>query len=100
MQQQSDPGGAPERTRLSWRRTSLTATVSAILLLRFALQHHNHAVATTVSALAALLWVTLIVLIQRRVRALPTTLTSARHLILTTLGCLGLGVLGVVLIAV
>lgn len=94
-----DPGGAPERTRLSWRRTSLTATVSVILLLRFALQHHSHAVAITVSALTALLWVTLLVLIQRRVHALPATLASARPLILTTLGCLCLGVLGVVLIA-
>jgi uncharacterized membrane protein YidH (DUF202 family) len=96
----TDPGGAPERTRLSWRRTSLTATVSAILLVRFALQHHNRAVAITVSALTALLWVTLIVLIQRRVHDLPASLASARTLILATLGCLGLGVLGVVLIAV
>ena len=95
----SDPGGAPERTRLSWRRTSLTATVSAILLLRLALEHPNRALAITVSALAALCWVTLLVLVQKRVRALPATLTSATPLILTTLGCLGLGVLGVVLIA-
>src|SRR5690349_18352425 len=96
----SDPGVAPERTRLSWRRTSLTATVAAILLLRFALQHHNRALAITVSALAALLWVMLLVVVQRRVRSLPATLTSAMPLILTTFACLCLGVLGVVLIAV
>ena len=97
---QSDAGGAPERTRLSWRRTSLTATVSAILLLRLALQHHHRALAITVSALTALAWVTMLVLIQKRVRALPATLPSATPLLLTTLGCLCLGVLGVVLIAV
>jgi uncharacterized membrane protein YidH (DUF202 family) len=96
----TDTGGAPERTRLSWRRTSLTATVAVILLLRLALEHHNRALAITVSALAALSWVTAIVFIQRRVRALPATLTSATPLVLTAVGCLCLGVLGVVLIAV
>jgi hypothetical protein len=78
----------------------LSATVSAILLLRFALQHHNRAVAIAVSALAALTWVMLLVLIQKRVRALPATLASGAPLTLITLGCLSLGVLGVVLIAV
>lgn len=94
-----DISGAPERTRLSWRRTSLTATAAAILLLRLALQHHNRALAITVSALTALCWVTLVILVQRRVRTLPASLTSALPLILTTAGCLCLGVLGVVLIA-
>jgi len=98
MRPQSDPGGAPERTRLSWRRTSLSATVATILLLRLALEHHSRAVTITVSAFAALAWVTTIVLIQTRVRALPATLTSAAPLVLTTLGCLCLGALGVVLI--
>jgi uncharacterized membrane protein YidH (DUF202 family) len=96
----NDRGGAPERTRLSWRRTSLTLTVAAILLLRLALQHHNRALAITVSALAALTWVVLLVLVQRRVHALPAALTSAVPLVLATLGCLCLGILGVVLIAV
>ena len=100
MPQQSDRGVASERTRLSWRRTSLTATVAAILLLRLALQHQNRSVAIAVSAIAALGWVVLIVLVQRRLRALPATLASARPLVLITLACLGLGVLGVVLIAV
>lgn len=96
----TDPGGAPERTRLSWRRTSLTLTVAAILLLRLALQHPNRALAITVSALTALAWVMALMLIHYRVRALPATLTTTRPLVLTTLGCLCLGILGVVLIAV
>ncbi|HZN97261.1 MAG TPA: DUF202 domain-containing protein [Gemmatimonadales bacterium] len=95
----TDPSGAPERTRLSWRRTSLTLTAAAILLLRLALQHPNRALAIIVSALTALAWVMALMLIHSRVRALPATLTSAGPLVLTTLGCLFLGVLGVVLIA-
>lgn len=97
--QQTDPGVAPERTRLSWRRTSLSATVAAILLMRLALTHPNRALAITISALGALSWVALLVVVHRRVHALPATLTSALPLVLTTLGCLCLGVLGVVLIA-
>jgi IS4 transposase len=97
---QRDPGVAAERTRLSWRRTSLTATVAAILLLRLALGHHNRPLAIAVAAVTALCWVMLLVVVQRRVRALPATLTSAVPLVLTTLACLCLGLLGVVLIAV
>jgi len=97
---QTDKSGSPERTRLSWRRTSLSITVAAILLLRLALYHPNKPLAITVSALTGLSWVLLLVLIQRRVRALPATLTSAAPLLLITLMCLCLGVLGVVLIAV
>lgn len=95
-----DTGGAPERTRLSWRRTSLTASVVTILLARLALQHTNRAVAVTVAALTGLLWVLLVVLIQRRVHALPAALRSTAPLLLTTLACLVLGLLGVVLIVV
>ena len=95
-----DTGGSAERTRLAWRRTSLSATVAAILLLRLALNHPHPGLAIAVSALAALSWVTLLVLSQRRVRALPATLVSAAPLVLTTAGCLCLGLLGVVLIAV
>jgi uncharacterized membrane protein YidH (DUF202 family) len=99
MPPRSDPGVAAERTRLAWRRTSLTATAAGVLLLRLALVHHNRPVAVIVTAVAALLWVVMMILIQRRMRALPSTLSSATPLVLTTLGCLGLGVLGVVLIA-
>ena len=99
MTPEEDAGLAVERTRLSWRRTSLTLTVAVILLLRLALQHHNRTLAIVVSALTALGWVMALILIHSRVRALPATLTSARPLVLTTLGCLCLGILGVVLIA-
>lgn len=93
-----DPGVAAERTRLSWRRTSLTATISALLLVALALQHQSRSVAIAVSAVAALCWVILIALVQRRVSTLPGTPVSARLLVLFALACLSLGILGVVLI--
>ncbi|WP_037870567.1 DUF202 domain-containing protein [Streptomyces sp. SPB074] len=34
-----DPGLQPERTRLAWRRTSLSATVAGVLALKAALAH-------------------------------------------------------------
>jgi uncharacterized membrane protein YidH (DUF202 family) len=93
-----DPSGSPERTRLAWRRTSLSSTVVAVLLLRLALHHQNRAIAITVSALAAIGWVFSLVVIQHRVHALPRTLASPRPLIATAASCLLLGALGVVLV--
>lgn len=93
-----DSGRAPERTRLAWRRTSLSATAAVILLVRLALEHTDRTLAITVAALAGLLWVLLVVLTQRRVQALPVALRSTATLLLTTLACLALGLLGVVLI--
>ncbi|MEU6443447.1 DUF202 domain-containing protein [Streptomyces sp. NPDC047046] len=34
-----DPGLQPERTRLAWRRTALSATVAGVLALKAALAH-------------------------------------------------------------
>lgn len=64
------PDSATERTRLSWRRTSLVATVVAILLVRLAL-HQGTGVG--VVGIAALCWVGLLVVIQRRVNTLSRT---------------------------
>lgn len=95
----ADRGGAPERTRLSWRRTSLTATVVVLLLGRFALEHRQNATtAIPVVALAAICWVTVLAAIQSRVHALPETLGSTRVPILVAAACLILAALGVVLV--
>lgn len=92
-----DRGASPERTRLSWRRTSLVATVVAILLGRMAAQEGK---GIGVAALAALCWVALLVLIQRRVHTLarPVPLRSTAPLVLTALACLGFATLGVILV--
>ncbi|WP_117209304.1 DUF202 domain-containing protein [Allorhizocola rhizosphaerae] len=87
------PDSAHERTRLSWRRTSLVATVVAILLVRLAL-HEGRGVG--VIGVAALCWVGLLVVVQRRVNAL--TGPVGREIVLTAAACVAFGVLGVVLV--
>ncbi|MFJ6074900.1 DUF202 domain-containing protein [Streptomyces sp. NPDC093065] len=65
-----DPGLQPERTRLAWRRTTLSGTVAAVLAVKAAL----HGGATTVSVLAAALccalWLALLRIAHGRIHAL------------------------------
>ncbi|MFF8954673.1 DUF202 domain-containing protein [Streptomyces sp. NPDC014894] len=65
-----DPGLQPERTRLAWRRTTLTFTVAAVLAGRQALSGPMDAVATVAVALSALVWLGFLLVAHRRVRAL------------------------------
>lgn len=65
-----DPGLQPERTRLAWRRTTLSATVVALLAVRQAL-HSGAAPGTLVAvALSALAWLGFLLAAHRRVVAL------------------------------
>lgn len=90
-----DDSAAPERTRLAWRRTTLTATAVAMLLARLALQHRY----VVITALTGLCWVFLLVVIQRRIRGLKTPGRPQRRLtMLTAAACLALGGLGVVVV--
>ncbi|WP_372499192.1 DUF202 domain-containing protein [Streptomyces somaliensis] len=65
-----DPGLQPERTRLAWRRTTLSCTVAAVLAARQTV----HGGATTAGALGAglslLVWVAFLAVAQRRIAAL------------------------------
>ncbi|MER7835908.1 DUF202 domain-containing protein [Streptomyces sp. NPDC096040] len=68
-----DPGLQPERTRLAWRRTTLSATVAAVLAAKTAL--HGSASAGGVLACAAccVLWLGFLLIANHRIRALAAT---------------------------
>ncbi|MFI6764335.1 DUF202 domain-containing protein [Streptomyces sp. NPDC050355] len=68
-----DPGLQPERTRLAWRRTTLSATAMAVLAGRQLL--HGQApgpVEAVLAVLMGLLWLAFMALAHRRMRAMAT----------------------------
>ncbi|WP_335937154.1 DUF202 domain-containing protein [Streptomyces sp. PTD5-9] len=63
-----DPGLQPERTRLAWRRTTLSCTVAALLAVRQAVHGGKPGPAALVAvALSALAWLGFLLVAQRRV---------------------------------
>jgi len=64
------PGTQPERTRLSWRRTVLAATVVTLLVARLSVP---------ALALAVLDWLAVLVLAQRRISALSAGRTGVAN---------------------
>ncbi|MEV7089995.1 DUF202 domain-containing protein [Streptomyces sp. NPDC093085] len=68
-----DPGLQPERTRLAWRRTTLSCTVVAVLAGRQAVHGGADAAGLTGAALSALVWLAFLVVAHRRL----TSLTAA-----------------------
>ncbi|MEU9126416.1 DUF202 domain-containing protein [Streptomyces sp. NPDC048506] len=66
-----DPGLQPERTRLAWRRTTLSATVVAMLAGRQLLKGGAPGpVELVVAALTGLLWIGFVALAHHRMRAM------------------------------
>ncbi len=65
-----DPGLQPERTRLAWRRTTLSCTVAAVLAGKQALQGGPSAVGLLAVAASLLVWLAFVGLAHRRIRAL------------------------------
>lgn len=65
-----DAGLQPERTRLAWRRTTLSCAVVAVLALRQALHGSGSLVAVAGCAVIALLWLAFMGVAHRRVREL------------------------------
>jgi hypothetical protein len=93
------PDSAVERTRLSWRRTTLAGTAVMTLMIRLALLHDNRTVALATSALGALCWAALLIMVQRRIRSLGRPgRPSRRILVVSSAACACFGVLGVVLV--
>ncbi|MGH4030775.1 DUF202 domain-containing protein [Actinomycetota bacterium Odt1-20B] len=70
MTQDRDPGLQPERTRLAWRRTTLSGTVAAVLAVKTLLSGGVSVVGALGCALCLLLWLGFLTVAHRRMLAL------------------------------
>ncbi|MEU5916507.1 DUF202 domain-containing protein [Streptomyces sp. NPDC047141] len=68
-----DPGLQPERTRLAWRRTTLSCTVVAVLAVKLTVSDQVTAKELTGLALSCLVWVAFLAVSHRRIRSLGAT---------------------------
>jgi hypothetical protein len=99
------PGAVPpesasaERTRLSWRRTTLAATVTALLTARLAFRDGWNPLAVMATAAAMVGWLGQLWLTHRRIQAMAHREPAAigRTLPATALLACAAGILGVVL---
>ncbi len=97
-----DPGLQPERTRLAWRRTTLSGAVAAVLAMKTALQGSVSVAGIVACALCCGLWLAFVALAHRRIHALasspePSPLTP-RYATATVLLTVALAVCGAALV--
>ncbi|MCT7352441.1 DUF202 domain-containing protein [Streptomyces sp. 15-116A] len=97
-----DPGLQPERTRLAWRRTTLSGTVAAVLAVKAALQDERSAGGIVAGALCCACWLGFLVIAHGRIRALAATGSPAalhpRHATAAVLCTVALAVCGAALV--
>jgi hypothetical protein len=90
-----DPGLQPERTRLAWRRTTLTCTVVALLAVRQSLHGGETGAGMLAVALSLLAWLGFLAVAHRRVSAMgpaePAPM-SPRHALTTAVCTVALAV--------
>lgn len=76
MSRAAPPGAQPERTRLAWRRTTLTFAMANALAMRSALQDPGP-VAYGAAALGVLAWLGFLMVAHHRIRALTDRAPAA-----------------------
>jgi uncharacterized membrane protein YidH (DUF202 family) len=98
-----DPGLQPARTRLAWRRTTLSYTVAAVLAGRTALHGAAGAVGWLAAALCLLAWLGFLAVAHRRITGLARNeaappLMSARAAVLASLCLVALALFAALLV--
>ncbi|MEV6484610.1 DUF202 domain-containing protein [Streptomyces sp. NPDC051576] len=70
-----DPGLQPERTRLAWRRTTLSSTVAAVLAVKASLHGGVRPEGVIICALCCTLWLSFLAVAHNRIHTLTTDTT-------------------------
>ncbi|MEU9138798.1 DUF202 domain-containing protein [Streptomyces sp. NPDC048404] len=104
LREERDPGLQPERTRLAWRRTTLSCTVAAVLAAKAALHERDSAAGIVAFALCCVVWLAFLALAHRRIRTLAAAgpagpyALAPRHAAATALCTVALAVFAVALV--
>jgi hypothetical protein len=95
----TEPGLAPQRTRLAWRRTLLALTAVALLTIRLALHYGVDGATLLATAAGMLLWLGALLVSHRRGwGVIGSPAGAAAKLRLLAAVCAGYAILGGILI--